>query len=251
MDRTWVKKSASEVLLIVIAVLIALGIDSYAESRRETRLAERYVASLEGDLQGDTTVVRRGFLLLDMKDQGILSLERALRGEGISAGRLSLSLGFATDPNVTTFNDGTYSDLVSSGNLHLLDFETRRLLADLYRTFGDYRTYQENTAHPLRGLRSYMASDVRDGVVRCWVSSDCIEGRGHSEATFSEMESLAAEILRRPGASDTTMLGGWTSDPDLALQLQGELAESRTWRRRLELLNSSILETLAHLEALK
>lgn len=139
----------AELLLIVAGVLIALGVDSWREERRDATLSRTYMERLEEDLVADSASYWFDLTLLRVKVHGL----ETLRGL-IETGRLPDTLtveGFIGPLFVTRFQgtaqpaSATFDELVSTGRLELIpSADLRASLLEYYALFEFRRRFLDN-----------------------------------------------------------------------------------------------------------
>ena len=164
MKRTGFLKLIRELLVVVAGILIAFGLNNWANNRSENKLAQRYLHGIHDDLTADSLQL----------SQRLTDLERR---EGLAR----RAIGFLYNPNApgrdSAFtiifrdlhfaqpfipNASTYEALVSSGDLNLIDdFELRRAIAGHYHRYAEMEGENLRTEHFIRSSVSpYMMNEV-------------------------------------------------------------------------------------------
>jgi len=133
----------------VAGVLIALGVDSWREDRRDAELSRTYMGRLEEDLVADSASYRFDLGLLGVKVRGLETLQTL-----IETGRLpddATAQGFVSLLFVTRFQgtaqpaSATFDELVSTGRLELIpSTDLRASLLDYYAYFEFRRRFLDN-----------------------------------------------------------------------------------------------------------
>ncbi|WP_040254288.1 DUF6090 family protein [Psychroserpens mesophilus] len=129
------KYAIGEIILVVIGILIALGINNWNEERKNTSKRTSYLENLKIDLKKDLENLERlntintsaetdGFYLAEFLDNNLVEVDTL---------RLTKSIIFTGYiPNLTVIS-ATYNDLINSNNIQLFnDIELKRLLDDYY-----------------------------------------------------------------------------------------------------------------------
>lgn len=125
----------SELLIVVAGVLIALAADGWAETRDERLLEEQYVRGLMTDLQADTAQIHDAIRLAERRAQSVHRLIAEidgghLLGSDALANAVEESMWF-TFP---AYSRTTISDLMSTGNLRLIDdANLKRRVSEYYQ----------------------------------------------------------------------------------------------------------------------
>jgi hypothetical protein len=131
---------AGEMLVIVLGVLIALGLDDYQTDRREQALEAEYLGRILSDIEADIAYLEQ--YIAEQLDKKILALETiapVVRGQESVPNDLELflrnvSLGGLLGASSTQWvTDVTFEDMRATGNLRLIrDSELRRNIANYY-----------------------------------------------------------------------------------------------------------------------
>lgn len=216
-----------EVLLIVIGVLIALGVDAGVGVFRDAQLEHEYLKALHADLSDDLVSLDRVLEELDTREEATGYLRDAVTGtssEPVDAGRLLRSLDRAGFYAAFRPRRAALDDLLGSGNLRMLsDLDFRLRLLRYHESAADRAAYDEwgrdliwNRFRPERGLYPFVLTPDNRGV----------------EAGFDpvDLEQLAADPVFRQGLSNAEALVEW----------------QRGWYRELR---PELVELIARLEA--
>ena len=127
----------AELLIVVVGILIALGIDQAITDRRDRALERDYLISLRDDFRATVEWIDGyGLLLNRTREAEILEAQTSLN-EGITSDVDSVAfvyaLGLAGFYPVLPIPSATYNDLTSTGNIRVIrDGEFRRQLVDFY-----------------------------------------------------------------------------------------------------------------------
>lgn len=129
--------AAAEVALVFVGVLLALWVENWSQERHEVDLRDAYLAGLIRDVEADIRWVDGA--IGSTRNRISAPLERAV--DVFVAQQLpdADTLGFIRDMQMASYitlpssSDGTFQDMVGSGNLRLLDDMELRA-----RLFGYY-----------------------------------------------------------------------------------------------------------------
>ena len=127
--------AVGEIVLVVIGILIALGINNWNQERKNTSLKKSYLENLKVDLKKDienleqlntinTSSETEGFYLAEFLDNTLLEVDTL---------RLTKSIIFCGYIPNSTIISATYNDLINSNNIKLFnDVMLKRYLDDYY-----------------------------------------------------------------------------------------------------------------------
>lgn len=137
MKRATVGRLAAECLVIVIGVLVALAVDQWRTEVEEDRQLVSYLAGLEADLVADSASLAGDAIRAEQVAIGLEVLLAVVEDPGVEydearIARALLELQWIVDPPIRS---GTWTDLVSSGNLRLLDDSALRQTLSAYYTY--------------------------------------------------------------------------------------------------------------------
>ena len=157
-----------EAIVIVGSILLAFSIDAAWEARKETIAAADYIRALKIDAESS----------LEQLDRIISSSEGILQGniliheyldnpESIDPDSLNSAFGNFTAINFYRADTKTYDQLVSSGDLRLLNQDVRNALSDWTSKLSLAKEYQEQVAIDFR-----TATVTQYGVSGTWLSTN-------------------------------------------------------------------------------
>lgn len=130
-----------EVLIIVLGVMLALGVDRWAGERRDQDTAMQYVARLRSDLDTDLLGYDETVAWSQAIDQSALYVLDVYRGRNPAPDESDPFLqhlyraSWAVMGNTTS---ATYEELVSTGNMALLPVEVRGAVTEYYALKTNY-----------------------------------------------------------------------------------------------------------------
>jgi hypothetical protein len=134
-----------ELLIVTLGVLVALALDSWNDARLERRVEEEVLAWLISDVQSDTAFFT---WWSDAVADKLAALEQASVALTDPTFVVTDSLGFLKDVTVGSYygwnqpsvRRTSFNELVSSGNLGLIDDPTvRRRIVEYYYSVDDAR----------------------------------------------------------------------------------------------------------------
>lgn len=111
-----------ELALIVVGILIALGVDSWIDDRRDARTERQYLEQLTHDLDRDLVVLEEAQRFEQAQVENAAVAYRALR-QGVAPEQreaVAAALGALTSRRTLRLGRATYTDLLSTGNLRLI-----------------------------------------------------------------------------------------------------------------------------------
>ena len=135
-----VGKYVSELLVIVLGILIALGVDSWNDGRQDRIRESQYLDRLSADLRQDTALLSFTLQRAERKTSALILVDQALGQDiGVALDTLaflravleSTELGWQTPALMRA----TFDDLLSTGNLRLIRSTTLRDRMSAYYRF--------------------------------------------------------------------------------------------------------------------
>jgi len=148
-------RAASEMLLIVVGVLLALAIDAWLEDRQERKSEVRYLEGLLADVRTDVNEYTILVSELELYQRAVEIMKSVTDGHSnnfSSPNHILRVLRCSTFLPAPVESRGTFTDLLSTGNLALLhDGETRRAVLSYFSRIDasaqfkdELRAYQMN-----------------------------------------------------------------------------------------------------------
>lgn len=136
-----------EILVIILGISITLALEEWRDSSKENRLEQIYLKNLLTDVELDLQSLKyTSASTQKLLDQGneILSYIRTPANKGISFNQLNAAIrNILARPNFIS-NDATFSDLKSSGHLHLLeDIQLKNRLFAYYSQTQNIKDIQD------------------------------------------------------------------------------------------------------------
>jgi hypothetical protein len=173
--KSFVFRLAAEFVVIVVGVLVALGVDSWATSQRERALESEYLARLLDDVRFDLeelamvdSVSRTGIdASQQLTDPSVL--------ETMSPGQVVSAVWAVANTRIADLSRTTFQELINSGQIEVIQSHAvRRALASYDRSINEMAGAWNGIAPDL--LRWYAARVP--GVIgdRMYADSACARG---------------------------------------------------------------------------
>lgn len=239
-----------EFIVVVLGVLVALAVDGIAADRRDRALGQQYIDNLRRDMHTDTLMDRIYTDVAGRKAEGLRAALRALDepARSIADADLLLALNFAIfDLNASTvlLDEPTYTDLLNTGNLRLLDPTLRAALVR-------FRTRRHSDATRVAALNFPFSQHggFIPGVARM-AMRDCY--RDCASPTFTvpagRLRALADSLVRDFSDAERATLRSWRSLPGVRMMLEDELFSVLLFARRMDETRPSMMTALEALDA--
>jgi len=130
--RKYIFYAVGEILLVVIGILIALQVNNWNEGRKDQQLTVQYLMSLREDLREDLIMLKDGYDFAYSDSIRLASQISRIKKSDAHPDTVKKIVLFEYVPqfrNPRPFNRKTYSALISTGDIGLLDNElTERLI---------------------------------------------------------------------------------------------------------------------------
>ena len=136
----YTRYAIGEIVLVVIGILIALSINNWNENRKEKKLAKTYLENLKLDLETDINALELALKDLNFfEKEGYYSLN-VLEGkiEEIDTVKFLKSLILNNHYHLHQPSTSTYEDLISSGNIKLLQNNDLKIELSKYYLKNDW-----------------------------------------------------------------------------------------------------------------
>ena len=120
----YLKYAIGEIVLVVIGILIALSINTWNDNRKNAKLAENYIKALYTDLIKDTTAINTRNREFESHVKVMESYSKRIKQSSspidtiLKIARYEY-VGFFNSLNY--FNNNTYTSLINTGDLSILD----------------------------------------------------------------------------------------------------------------------------------
>ena len=153
-------RGAFEVVLIVVGVLVALGIDAWQEERRNRDVERNYLEELLADMRTDAEEFSLIVIDLDADFRASQLLQEIIGGadaSGLSKPEFGAILACATFLPSPTVSRVTFDDLLSTGNLTLLrDRAVRRRVVAYYADIDSANQFRDEMSGYQAALREIL-----------------------------------------------------------------------------------------------
>ena len=186
-----------ELLIIIIGVLVSLAIDQWNDDRVDRATERLAISRIRTDIQSDMEDFELRSRILDIKEDSLLRVRRALEiGSANDAEALLIDI---IDSANFGWNQGlahrsTFDDLLGSGNLRIIqDPDIRLQIAEYYRSSDDEHIRTEERETPYPDLTYRLVPRGRSGIG----DSGDFTSEGQLESGLSERQltELAARAL--------------------------------------------------------
>ncbi len=198
LSRGW-KWALGELLIVVVGVLIALGVDSWRQSVAVDRTEAQYLESLLQDLEGDFAELDEAGRQATGNEQWARVVLDVLKGgaEGITPDSLAYAVEYAGFLRFPAYFPYTFDDLVSTGNLRIIsDPSIRRAVASYYNLIESevqwwdrYRGIQSVYTQLVQGT---LGPDIRARIMTTSRAAPI-------EASTEDRRRILRELEARPG----------------------------------------------------
>ena len=136
-----------EIIVIILGISITLAMESWRDDSKENKLEQVYlknlVSDVDIDLQNLDGVIEKTKILLDHGNE--LTIKGAVKTNTLNYSRVNEDIRSIISRPKFISNDATFSDLKSSGNLHLIkDVHLKNLLFAYYNQAQIIRENQES-----------------------------------------------------------------------------------------------------------
>lgn len=178
-----VRRIGVEFVVVVLGVLAALAVDEFRDARQDAELEAFYLESLEEDLVSDSTSLANAASWVREKSAAADTLQRWLGAVSFPSDGTSVSWAFRALGGIITpiIQDGTYRDLIGSGNSRLIpDPALRSSVSSYYSLAESARNQDEQSIDRfLDGLpRGLAMSSWLDATTRAFPASASFSGPG-------------------------------------------------------------------------
>ncbi len=188
-----------ELVVVVVGIFLGLQVDSWNEARKDRVLEQQYLASLKADFQADIEELDEAIALAESRallDRLLISTIDKGRVEG-DPNEFIWAVYSSFLLNYPSYTRATINDLLSSGNLQLLQDSNLKAAVAEYYTDIEYReqwkiNWRQMQIAMLHTLPHLLDFDVREaGLLRYTGGPDWITEE------FQFDSSVAEQVLRR------------------------------------------------------
>jgi len=136
-----------EVFVIILGISITVAIEKWRDDRKEQQIEKIYLQNLASNINTDKDLlvsVIRGTDKIIYKGDELMFFLQNPRGSPIAGNEISEDVRAILDRPKFQSNDATFSDLKSSGNLHLIqDIKLKNILFSYYTTTEGIKELQD------------------------------------------------------------------------------------------------------------
>ena len=194
-----------EFFLIVIGVLVALMVETALESRKDDSLSDEYIARIKNDIAADKEAIENRIdFFSDVQDfsNDVLVWSRTERAVDQD---LLLASFYAAEiwPFIT--NVSTYDDLLSTGNIRLLeDIDLRMGLSSYHNKANTSRNGWNPSEDYREVIRGIIPNEIQAQIRRNCPTTDDMDEKptGFPPCTLSGVDYEAMSRLFRPLQND-------------------------------------------------
>jgi hypothetical protein len=213
-----------EIIVIILGISITLALEEWRDNSKENRLEQSYLKNLLSDIETDLRSLKDASVSTEKlleKGNELLGFIRNPDGKVISSSQLNSDVRAILDRPKFISRDASFSDLKSSGNLHLLkDIQLKNLLFAYYsetQHIGQIQEAEQQATITISGAY-FMKRFPMDNKLSESVLS---ESNGLSELKSIEFDNNV--LLRISNRKE--LLGYYHKADSLAAQLKIELGK--------------------------
>lgn len=132
--RNYFFYAIGEIILVVVGILLALQINTWNENRKKERLRDNYVKALVTDLKEDVSALRHRLDYEEEKLAELTAFQKRLSHPDATVDTLVKIARYELDPYIQpnfSFSNSTYTALIATGDIDLLDRELTESLNEL------------------------------------------------------------------------------------------------------------------------
>jgi hypothetical protein len=183
-ETSFIIRLVAEFFVIVVGVLVALGVDSWATSQRERALEAEYLARLLDDVRFDLDELA----MVDSVSRIGIDASRRLTDpsilETMSPGQVVSAAWAVANTRVADLSRSTFDELINSGQIEVIHSNAvRRELASYNRAINEISGAWNGIAPDL--LRWYSARVPQTIGARMGLDSECMRNSERALNAFS------------------------------------------------------------------
>lgn len=154
---------AAEFVLVVAGVLVALAVDTALENRRDKTLRDEYIERIKSDVEDDWQALAYRLDFFAEVQKFSQQFHDWLDADTPLDQDIVLAAFYSAEVWPFVANDSTYQDLLSTGNIRLLDdIDLRTSLADYHARATTARSGWTPTEHYRQIIRGVIPSNIQD-----------------------------------------------------------------------------------------
>ena len=154
-----------EFFLIVIGVLVALTVETALENRKDTQLRDEYIVRIHDDIASDKEAIENRINFFNDVQQFSKDVLAWSQSDASVNQELLLASFYAAEVWPFLPNLSTYDDLLSTGNIRMLDDIDLRMDLSSYYNKADISRSGWNPSEDYREIiRGIIPNDVQDKI---------------------------------------------------------------------------------------
>ncbi|GAA4806876.1 DUF6090 family protein [Litoribaculum gwangyangense] len=196
----YLKYAVGEIVLVVIGILIALGINNWNENRKtDIRLKDSLVA-LKNDLSQDTLLIKKRLPFINEQFDLNESLRTRVADSKATVDTLIQIMRFEFNPNWVVqipYNTNTYNSLIQTGLLENLSDPLKTNIKNFYNEKASLMNRVEKTTTDYQGKVTSYVDNYTFGVTKIHDQGALIDSLvwenvnyGHIAATFQGISNF-------------------------------------------------------------
>ncbi len=189
-----------EIILVVIGILIALGINNWNENRKTDIRVKDSLVALKNDLSQDTLLIKKRLPFINEQFNLNESLRARVADSKATVDTLIQIMRFEFNPNWVvqiTYNTNTYSSLIQTGLLENLSDPLKTNIKNFYNEKASLMNRIEKTTTDYQGKVTSYVDNYTFGVTKIHDQGALIDSLvwknvnyGHIAATFQGISNF-------------------------------------------------------------
>ena len=236
------QRMATEFVVIVVGVLVALALEGWRQNRMDQRLVDSYVISLAGELAYDTTLNRIYTDLSRERSHSVQLLLEDLNGlrPPLTPREELLALHWAYDDDKPLYVSSVLEELLTTGNARLLPDSLRAALQRVAHRFSISDDVISGLNFPLeREVPGVVPGHVRRAL------RESIRADGQWVIAEDKLKPAADSLLGASSAPGLANARAWRTIPEIRRLLEQVAYSSEAYTEELEQDLSALLSALA------
>ena len=196
-----------EFFLIVIGVLVALAVEATLENRQDDKLRDEYIARIQHDMEGDTRAARNRIVFFTDVQRFSGEVLDWLETDAPVDHDILLASFYAAEVWPFLPNVSTYEDLLSTGNIRLLDnIDLRTSLSAYYNKGSTSRSGWNPSEYYREIVRGVIPNQVQSLIRQNCPTTDELdeEPTGFPACELPGIDYAALSELFEPLKNDTS-----------------------------------------------
>lgn len=121
-----------ELFIVIVGITIAFNLNRCSQKSEDKKLKQQYLANLVIDLEQDKKVLQQNIKATKNRSEKIKEIIKIINSGQLLNASHNMLVFEASEMEGYTPANSTYSTLVNSGHLNLIDFELRRAIEKHY-----------------------------------------------------------------------------------------------------------------------